>query len=301
MILRRLETLVAHGGFDAEARDEIAEAMWDLALILEEGDIGDALERMRAAQERLSEAMRNGASEEEIQRLMDELRQATNDYMRQKMQQAQRENRERQQNGEQMDPENSMQMTQQDLQDMMDRIQELMEQGRMAEAQEALEQFQQMMENMRVTEGQGPAGAIARSAGHGRDWPKPCATSRACRIRRSAICRNSSTPMRNPAKAKATRAAMAGRAVVKATTSPVKAKAKGQQPGQRGQGQGSRRQQGQGGQGSLADRQEALRRQLEQQRGNMPGAGRRGGRGSPRVAGPGRAGHGGRRRGAARR
>ncbi|HKK84525.1 MAG TPA: DUF4175 family protein, partial [Roseovarius sp.] len=82
VILRRLETLVAFGGFDAEARDEIAEAMWDLALILEEGDIGDALERMRAAQERLSEAMRNGASEEEIQRLMDELRQATNDYMR---------------------------------------------------------------------------------------------------------------------------------------------------------------------------------------------------------------------------
>jgi hypothetical protein len=55
-------------------------------MLLEDGDIGDALERMRAAQERLSEAMRNGASEEEIARLMQELRDATQDYLRQKSQ-----------------------------------------------------------------------------------------------------------------------------------------------------------------------------------------------------------------------
>ena len=49
-------------------------------------------------------------------------------------------------------------MTQDDIQRMMDRIQELMEQGRMAEAQEALEQLRQMMENMQVTQGQGQQG-----------------------------------------------------------------------------------------------------------------------------------------------
>jgi len=37
----------------------------------------------------------------------------------------------------------------------MDRIQELMEQGRMAEAEQALDQLREMMENMRVTQGQG--------------------------------------------------------------------------------------------------------------------------------------------------
>src|SRR5690606_22022013 len=52
--------------------------------------------------------------------------------------------------------ENRMQMNQDDLQNMMDRIQDLMEQGRMAEAQQALEEFQRMMENMRVTRGEGP-------------------------------------------------------------------------------------------------------------------------------------------------
>ncbi len=41
---------------------------------------------------------------------------------------------------------------------MMDRIQELMEQGRMAEAEQALREFQQLMENMRVTQGQSGQG-----------------------------------------------------------------------------------------------------------------------------------------------
>ena len=46
-------------------------------------------------------------------------------------------------------------MTQDDLQRMMDRIQELMEQGRMAEAEQALQELQEMLENMRVTQGEG--------------------------------------------------------------------------------------------------------------------------------------------------
>jgi len=271
VILRRLETLVNHGGFDAEARDEIAEALWDLALILEEGDIGDALERMRAAQERLSEAMRNGASEEEIQRLMDELRQATNDYMRQKMQQAQRENRERQQNGEQTDPDNTMQMTQQDLQDMMDRIQELMEQGRMAEAQEALEQFQQMMENMRVTEGQGQQGqSPGQQAMEG--LAETLRDQQGLSDQAFRDLQEQFNPNAQSGQSQGNEGRDGGQGRGESHDQPGQGQGQGQQPGQRGQGQ-DQAQQGQGGQGSLADRQDALRRQLEQQRGTMPGGG----------------------------
>jgi uncharacterized membrane protein YccC len=61
----------------------VAEILWNAALFLEEGDLDDALERLRQAQERLSEAMRQGASDEEIAQLMQELREAMNDYMRQ--------------------------------------------------------------------------------------------------------------------------------------------------------------------------------------------------------------------------
>ncbi|MEM6577007.1 MAG: TIGR02302 family protein [Pseudomonadota bacterium] len=153
VILRRLEAATGDTPISDEDQAEIAEALWDLAVLLEDGDIEDALERMRAAQDRLSEAMRNGASEDEIARLMQELRDATQDYLRQRSQQAQRDGEGAEQSGEM--PENMQSLNQQDLQDMMDRIQELMEQGRFAEAQQALEEFQQMMENMQVARGQG--------------------------------------------------------------------------------------------------------------------------------------------------
>ncbi|MFD2740378.1 TIGR02302 family protein [Sulfitobacter aestuarii] len=153
--IERLE-LRARFGLDEEVRAEIAEELWGLAIEIEEGVLADALERMRRAQERLGEAMKNGASDEEIAQLMDELRQATEEYLRQlRRQQAEKGSG---QEGQQP-PGDSMQMTQDDLQRMMDRIQQLMEEGRMAEAEQALREFQEMMENMRVTEGQpGEAG-----------------------------------------------------------------------------------------------------------------------------------------------
>lgn len=150
-IARRLETLAAYGLTD-EAQTEIAAALWDLAIELEEGTLADALDRLRRAQERLEEAMRNGASDEEIAELMDELRQAMDAYMRQLAQ-----NAEPGDNGlDQPDSaQNSTEVTQDELQAMLDRIEELMREGRMAEAQALMEQLQEMMENMRVTQGEG--------------------------------------------------------------------------------------------------------------------------------------------------
>ncbi|MCR9124559.1 MAG: TIGR02302 family protein [Rhodobacteraceae bacterium] len=157
VILRRLETFNGMGLRPAQ-QEELAEALWELAVLLEEGDLGDALERLRRAQDRLSEAMKNGASDQEIAELMQELREATDDYIRQLSRQAQQDGESGDQQQGQQSAQNQMQMGQDDLQRMMDRIQELMEQGRMAEAQQALQELQQMMENMRVTQGQGQGG-----------------------------------------------------------------------------------------------------------------------------------------------
>jgi hypothetical protein len=49
----------------------------------------------------------------------------------------------------------TMEMTMNDLEEMMRRIEELMQQGRMAEAQEMLDALRQMMENMQMTQGDG--------------------------------------------------------------------------------------------------------------------------------------------------
>ena len=157
-ILRGLEAALqpsADSGFpiSTDQRDSSAAALWALAQSLEEGDIGDALARMQQAKERLSQAMRDGASDEEIAQLMQKLREATQDYMRQLQRQAQRDG----QSGDRAEAQgqdDAMTLNQQDLQAMMDRIQELMEQGRMAEAEQALEEFQRMMENMRMSQSQ---------------------------------------------------------------------------------------------------------------------------------------------------
>ncbi|WP_371732238.1 TIGR02302 family protein [Ruegeria sp. HKCCD6119] len=258
VVLRRLETFDQYG-LKPEQQAEIAQALWDLAVLIEDGTLADALERMRRAQERLTEAMKNGASDEEIAELMQELREATQDYLQQlqRLAQPNGEDGERQQgqNGE------SLQMTQDDLQRMMDRIQELMEQGRMAEAQQALEEFQQMMENMRVTQGQGGG-----QQSEGQQAMEGLAETLREQQGLSDQAFRDLQEQFNPGAQSGESQGNEGR---------NGGQGRGQShEGQGGQGEGSDQAgEGQQGQGSLADRQQALRDELSRQQQGLPGAG----------------------------
>ncbi|RBI84127.1 TIGR02302 family protein [Rhodosalinus halophilus] len=271
VILRRLETFTRHG-LTEDQRDDVADALWDLALLLEEGDLGDALERLRRAQDRLSEAMRNGASDEEIAELMQELREATDEYIRELARRQMQEGEEGQQN-QQAQQMPGMQMTQNDLQRMMDRIQELMEQGRMAEAQEALRQLQQMMENMRVTQGQGqPSPGQQAMEGLAETLREQQGLSdEAFRELQEQF---------NPGNQQGQQQGQGQQGQQR----PGQQFGQGQQgqPGQQGQqgqpGQGQGQQQAQPGEGqglgeSLEERQRALRNELGRQRQGLPGLG----------------------------
>jgi uncharacterized protein (TIGR02302 family) len=261
--LRRLETFTSFG-LKPKQQEEVAEALWQLAIVLEEGDLGDALERLRRAQERLSEAMKNGASDQEIAELMQELRDASDDYMRQLSRQAR-------ENGEMLDqdsmPENSLQMTQSDLQRMMDRIQELMEQGRMAEAQQALQELQELMENMRITNGQNPDGQS-----EGQQAMEGLADTLRNQQGLSDRAFRDLQEQFNPD-------AQAGESQGNEGRNGGQGRGEGHEgQGGRGEGQeqlGENGQPGQGGQqpGSLADRQQALRDELARQQGQLPGVG----------------------------
>ena len=266
--INRLDIRASYGLSD-EVQTDIAEDLWDLAIELEEGVLADALDRMRRAQERLTEAMKNGASKEEIAELMDELRRATDEYMRQLQ-------RQQAQEGEQQDPQqgqqsDSMQMTQDDLQRMMDRIQELMEQGRMAEAEQALRELQEMMENMRVTQGQPGQGGQSP----GEQAMEGLAETLRDQQELSDQAFRDLQEQFNPDGQQGQQGQQ-----------PGQQQGQGQQPGQQqGQnqpGQGQQGQQpgqndGQGqdgqGQGSIADRQQALRDELNRQQGRLPGGG----------------------------
>ncbi len=135
-----------HGRQDADIA-AVQELLWDTALHVEEGSLSLAERDLRQLQRQLMEALSNDAPEEEIQQLMDELRSAMQRFM-----EALAENMQRQMEQgaemQQADP-NAMTMTEQDLQEMIDRMQEMAEMGARDAAREMLSQLQQMLENLR--------------------------------------------------------------------------------------------------------------------------------------------------------
>lgn len=148
VLMRELEAKQA--ALTTEDRDRIAEKLWTIALMVEEGNLQDALDRLQRAQDRLQEAIENGASPEEIERLMQEMQQALNEYMRELAEESQRNPGDQQQQGQMQ----GQMMSGDQLQEMLDRLQQLMEEGRTAEAAELMEQLRQLMENMQVVQGQ---------------------------------------------------------------------------------------------------------------------------------------------------
>ncbi len=147
-VMRDLET--ASAGLTVEARDAMADELWEIALLVEDGDLASALQRLQRAQDRLDEAIRNGADPAEIADLMQDMREALNDYMQQLAQES--EQAQDQQTAENMQ---GLQMSGDQLQQMLDKLQQLMEEGRTAEAQELMEALRQLMQNMQVAQGQG--------------------------------------------------------------------------------------------------------------------------------------------------
>ncbi len=137
-------------GLDKTERADLEELLWQIAMQIENGDLSGAEARLKRAQERLSQALENGATDEEIAGLMDELRDATRDYMDELAQ-----NMDPNQQQAQGDTRT---ITSDQLQEMLDRIQELSEQGRTEEAQQLLEELQNFMDNMQMAQGSGSGG-----------------------------------------------------------------------------------------------------------------------------------------------
>lgn len=230
--MTRLESEAA--SLSPELRDEVAEELWQIALMVEEGDLNDAKERLKRAQDRLAEAIRRGAAPEEIQELMDEMRQAMDDYMDQLA-----ENME-ERTPEEQSADGGATMTEDQLQEMLDRLQQLMEEGKTAEAAELLAQIQEMMENMRMVQQDGQ--------GEGRG------------SRGQQAMRDLGETMRGQQGL---------------SDDAFRDMQRGRQGEALGEGQEGEPGEGQEGGQSLAERQEDLRRQLEQleSEGNLPGAG----------------------------
>nr|WP_306418699.1 DUF4175 domain-containing protein [Aliiroseovarius pelagivivens] len=264
--IRRLEAGLAFSeianGVPEDLRDEIAKVLWDVAVELEDGQLDDARARMEEAQRRLEQAMRDGATPEELAELMDEFRDAMRDYVEQLAQQ------DPQGDPNAPQPDNLIELSQSDLEAMMDQIEELMREGRTAEAMEMLDQMRRMMENMQASKG----GESQRPGDAARDELRETMrqqqglSDRAFRDLQeqgqgSQAGENQDNEGRDGGQGRG-----------------QSHEGSGGEQGQNGEGgaqDGQTEQQGGGGDPgtSLADRQRALQNELDAQRRNLPGAG----------------------------
>ena len=278
-IIRQLDQMVEFGVTE-DGQTEVVEALWDLAIQLEDGRLADARERLRRAQERLSEAMRNGASDEEIAELMQELREATDDYMRMLAEESEpSDGTDQADNGQQGE-----RMSMDELQALMDRIEELMQEGRMAEAQELMEQLNQMMENMRVTQGEGGDGPPSPGEQSMQDLADTLREQEQLSDDSFRDLQEQFDPgQQNGQQQQQGQQGQQGQnqGQQQGQQGQQGQQSDGQQQGQQGQGQGvgedgqngEQRGDGAGGEGdprSLAQRQEALRQELQRQRDGLP-------------------------------
>jgi uncharacterized protein (TIGR02302 family) len=142
--LRSIYWTLVHADND-DALREVTKRLWSMAVDIEDGDVADAQTALRNAEDALRQALANGASDQEIKQLMDKLRQAMNRYM-QALAQQQRNN------GQASNPlnPNARVMTPRDLQNMLDRLENMARSGSRDAAQQLLSELEQMMENLQM-------------------------------------------------------------------------------------------------------------------------------------------------------
>jgi uncharacterized protein (TIGR02302 family) len=141
--LKQARSSLDHAHSDAELLD-VAALLWAMAQQLEDGDASKAERDLRAAEQALREALQRGASDEEIRKLMQQLREAANRFMSEMARNSKPDSDAQDQN-----------LRAQDLDRMMDQMEETARNGSREDAQAMLDQMQEMFENMRsAQEGQ---------------------------------------------------------------------------------------------------------------------------------------------------
>ncbi|MEZ5865148.1 MAG: TIGR02302 family protein [Geminicoccaceae bacterium] len=138
------------GARSAEERRSVVDLLWELALMIEDGGLSVAERSLREIQEALQRALEEGASEAELEALMDELREAMDRYLEELTRQALEQMRNMPPNMQMQPIDPSQMVDRQSLQEMIDRAEEMMQSGAREQAQAMLEQLQQMLENLQA-------------------------------------------------------------------------------------------------------------------------------------------------------
>jgi len=135
--MRSLERTISR-----ESLKSTTEAMWELALRIEDGDLSDAEKRLKEAQDKLADALEKGAPDSEVDQLMQELREAMAEFMQQLAKNAQD-----QAPPEGLDQQNQ-QLSAQDIEQMMKNIEEMTKSGARDQAQQMLAELRDLLERL---------------------------------------------------------------------------------------------------------------------------------------------------------
>jgi uncharacterized protein (TIGR02302 family) len=125
----------------------VVSQLWDLALRIEDGNIPEAERDVKAAQDRLSEALKRNASPEELDRLVDELRSALSRYLQALAEQAQ-------QNGnpspDQKSKDGEQSVSDQELDKLLNNIEQLAKSGSKELAEQMLSELKDILERLQA-------------------------------------------------------------------------------------------------------------------------------------------------------
>jgi uncharacterized protein (TIGR02302 family) len=131
-----------------EAVAQVQQLLWDTALRIEEGELAIAERDLREIQKALMEALAEGANEDELERLMDELQAAMDNFLEalaEQMRQQMAEGAEM----EQLPPDAQI-LQREDLRELIEKARELAKSGARDAARDLLARLQEMLENLKA-------------------------------------------------------------------------------------------------------------------------------------------------------
>ncbi len=147
--LRQVAWKLHHARNEQDLREVVA-ALWHLATRIEDGNAADALRDLQAARRALERALEQGAPPEEIDRLMQNLRQAMKRYLQGLAEQARRQ----MQNGKApLTGAPVRRLTPEDFQRMLDRLEDLARTGSRDAARQLLSELDTMLQNLQPMTG----------------------------------------------------------------------------------------------------------------------------------------------------
>ncbi len=127
--------------------------LWQTALGIEGGGLSQVAEELRRLQQMLSQALAQGAPQDEIDALLQKYQEALNRYLQTLAQNPP-------QAGAPLSP-NAKVLSPEDLQAMLKAIEQLSQSGARAQAAEMLAMLQSLLENLHMTQGSGGAGQMS--------------------------------------------------------------------------------------------------------------------------------------------